>query len=89
MRGAGTLLRQARGCGGCTACSSDALARLSACKATGKHYPKRTIHLPAGAVYFLHKPSGASSETTDANSETLRSGYIYTECAYTVQTFGY
>ncbi len=77
-----------KGCGSCTTYSSDASAHLSACKA-GKHYPKKTLSLPPGTIYFLHKPSDDSSATPSADSEKLRNGYIYTECAYTVQTFGY
>jgi hypothetical protein len=78
-----------KGCGGCTTYSTDSLAQVSACKNTGRHYPKKTISLPPGTVYFLHKPAGDSGTTPSTDSETLRYGYIYTECAYTVQTFGY
>jgi len=76
-----------KGCGSCSTYSSDAVARMSACK-SGKHYPKRTLSLPPGTIYFLHKPSDGSSATASSDSEKLRYGYIYTECAYTVQTFG-
>ena len=79
-----------KGCSGCTTYSSDALARLSACKDTSKHYSKKTISLPPGTVYFLHKPAGDDTTTTaNSDSEKLSYGYIYTECAYTVSTFGY
>jgi hypothetical protein len=71
-------------CKGCSTYASRAEARLSACKA-GKSYPHRTLHLPAGAVYFMHKGGGSGVSGTPAtDSETLRYGYVYTECAYSV-----
>jgi hypothetical protein len=76
-------------CGSCSDYSSEAEAAVSACKDTGKHYPHKTISLPPGTIYFLHKPADGSAESTSSDSEKIRYGYIYTECAYTVQTFGY
>lgn len=77
-----------KACGSCSTYSSDVSAQMSACKG-GKHYPKKTLSLPPGTVYFLHKPADDSTATPNSDSETLRYGYTYTECAYTVQTFGY
>lgn len=73
-------------CKSCSTYASRADARLSACKA-GKSYPHRTLHLPAGAVYFMHKGGGSGVSGTPAtDSETLRYGYVYTECAYSVKS---
>ncbi|SDO23816.1 hypothetical protein SAMN05216259_108245 [Actinacidiphila guanduensis] len=73
-------------CGKCSEYSSESLATASACKDSGKHYPKKTVHLPPGTIYLLHKPTGGSTATSSADSEKLRSGNYYTDCAYTVQT---
>jgi hypothetical protein len=36
-------------------------------------------------VYFMHKGGGSGVSGTPAtDSETLRYGYVYTECAYSV-----
>jgi outer membrane protein assembly factor BamD (BamD/ComL family) len=72
-------------CKGCTTYSSETTARSVACNG-GKHYPKRTLSLPPGAVYFMHKASNDSSGNPATDSETLRYGYIYTECAYSVNS---
>lgn len=77
-----------KACGSCHAYSSEASAQGSACQASGKHYPEKTIYLPTGTIYFLHKPSGDSGATSHADSETLRSGSYYTDCAYTVSSYG-
>ncbi|WP_189938368.1 hypothetical protein [Streptomyces sulfonofaciens] len=74
-------------CHGCSTYFSDAAASLSACKDSGRHYPSKTIHLPAGTTYFLHKPTdGSTSVGTD--TAKIDPGYVYTECAYVVQSFG-
>ncbi|WP_435175854.1 hypothetical protein [Actinacidiphila sp. bgisy145] len=75
-------------CSSCSDYSSEISAQGSACQASGKHYPQKTIYLPTGTIYFLHKPSGDSSATSHADSETLRSGSYYTDCAYTVSSYG-
>ncbi|WP_256090282.1 hypothetical protein, partial [Actinacidiphila rubida] len=72
------------GCGSCHLYSNESTARSAACK-SGRTYPKRTIELPPGTVYFLHK-SGKSSTTPGSDSVPLRYGYTYTECAFTVQS---
>jgi hypothetical protein len=76
-------------CGSCSDYSSEAEASVSACKDSGKHYPHKKISLPPGTIYFLHKPTDGSNESSSSDSEKIEYGYIYTECAYTVQTFGY
>lgn len=76
-----------KACGSCSAYSSRTVAHASACKASGRHYPQKSLELPAGTVYFLHKPSGdAAGETPATDTSTLEYGYIYTECAYTLTT---
>jgi TolA-binding protein len=76
-----------KACGSCHNYSSEASAAGSACQASGKHYPEKTVYLPTGTVYFLHKPSGDSGATAHADSETLHSGSYYTDCAYTVSSY--
>lgn len=74
-------------CGSCSTYGSESLAALSACKDSGTHYPSKTIYLPVGTTYFLHKTAeGTSSNGTD--TAKLEPGYTYTECAYVVQTYG-
>ncbi|SEG89912.1 hypothetical protein SAMN05216223_12121 [Actinacidiphila yanglinensis] len=75
-------------CGSCSDYSSEITAGGSACQASGKHYPKKTVYLPTGTIYILHKPSGGSTATAHADSETLSSGSYYTDCAYTVSSYG-
>ncbi|MEU1039141.1 hypothetical protein [Streptomyces sp. NPDC005907] len=80
-----------KGCGSCTAyATSSTLARgFKPCSDSGKKYPQRTISLPVGTTYFLHKPkSGISGTTPASDTAKLSSGYVYTECAYTTKGFG-
>ncbi|MFI6347654.1 hypothetical protein [Streptomyces sp. NPDC050560] len=72
-------------CGSCSHYSGEAEAALDACKDSGKHYPSKTLHLPVGTTYFLHKPTSGSAGSDTAKIE---SGYTYTECAYVVQGYG-
>lgn len=51
-------------------------------------YPQRTLQLPVGTTYFVHKPNGGQVTTAGSDTAKLRPGYIYTECAYTTQGFG-
>lgn len=78
-----------KGCSGCTAYSlgSTLSPTFKPCQG-GRSYPQRTISLPAGTVYFLHKPNGAGSATPASDTAKLSPGYVYTECAYTTQTLG-
>ncbi|MEV0848368.1 hypothetical protein AB0J21_21235 [Streptomyces sp. NPDC049954] len=49
----------------------------------GRNYPKRTISLPAGTTYFLHKPLGGGAPSSPGtDTAKLRPNYLYTECAY-------
>lgn len=75
-------------CKGCTTYSSAISASLSACKDSSKNYPQKTITLPAGTTYFLHKPKGASTASNATDTAKLRYGYAYTECAYVTNGFG-
>lgn len=78
-----------KGCGSCSSYSmyETVLSTFKPCGG-GKDYPQRTIQLPPGTTYFVHKPD--SGEVTTAGSDTakLRPGYIYTECAYTTRGIG-
>lgn len=75
-------------CSGCTTYSSTATGRSSACNDSGRNYPRRTISLPAGTTYFLHKHRGSTTTIPATDTVKLRPGYIYTECAYAVEGFG-
>lgn len=73
-------------CDGCTTYASREQARSRACQ-SGKSYPQRTLTLPVGTTYFLHKSKGTSNES-GTDTARIEPGYIYTECAYTVSPFG-
>jgi hypothetical protein len=72
-------------CHGCTTFASESAAHSTACN-SGKHYPKRTLSLPPGTVYFMHRSGADDTTSSTADAETLRYGYIYTECAYSVKS---
>ncbi|WP_173860929.1 hypothetical protein [Streptomyces sp. SAT1] len=75
-----------RACGSCSAYSFGATLALGGfhpCGDSGKDYPQRTISLPPGTTYFLHKPRGGSTASPASDTAELRPGYVYTECAYT------
>ncbi|MFF7754672.1 hypothetical protein ACFZCP_36790 [Streptomyces sp. NPDC007971] len=77
---------------GCGSCKSYALldtlrTGFKPCS-SGRNYPQRTLSLPVGTTYFVHKPHGGSTATPASDTARLRSGYIYTECAYTTSTLG-
>ncbi|MEU0007248.1 hypothetical protein ABZ079_23955 [Streptomyces sp. NPDC006314] len=78
-----------KGCGSCKSYSlgSTLLRGFKPCN-DGKNYPQRTISLPVGTTYFVHKPNGGTTATPASDTARLRSGYIYTECAYTTRTLG-
>ncbi|MFF4014772.1 hypothetical protein [Streptomyces sp. NPDC001843] len=78
-----------KGCGSCRTytLADTLLVGFKPCHG-GKNYPQRTISLPVGTTYFVHKPHGDSTATPGSDTAKLRSGYIYTECAYTTQTLG-
>ncbi|MFF2204978.1 hypothetical protein [Streptomyces sp. NPDC058145] len=79
-----------KGCGSCKAysLSSTLMTGFKPCDDSGRHYPQRTLSLPVGTTYFVHKPHGDSTATPASDTATLRSGYVYTECAYTTRTLG-
>ncbi|MFE9628252.1 hypothetical protein [Streptomyces sp. NPDC006527] len=79
-----------KACGSCTtySFSSTLSPGFQPCSDSGKNYPERTISLPPGTTYFLHKPNNDSLSTPASDTAKLRSGYIYTECAYATQTLG-
>jgi hypothetical protein len=73
-------------CGSCHTYSNESTARVSACK-SGKSYPKKTLNLPPGTTYFMHLSGGESGGTTPGTDTVkLQYGYIYTECAFTVDS---
>jgi hypothetical protein len=77
------------GCQGCTEYSSETTAQAKACKDSSRNYPKKTIHLPPGTIYMMHKNSDDSSvANSHVYKETLENGSYYTDCAYTVQDLG-
>ncbi|MEV6115310.1 hypothetical protein AB0L59_23065 [Streptomyces sp. NPDC052109] len=79
-----------KGCGDCKAytLADTLMVGFKPCTDSGRHYPQRTISLPVGTTYFVHKPNGGSTATPASDTAKLRPGYIYTECAYTTQTLG-
>lgn len=79
-----------KACGSCTTYSftSTVLAGFTPCHDSGKNYPQRTIRLPAGTTYFVHKSQGGTGKSPASDTAKLRPGYIYTECAY-MTSFGY
>ncbi|MFJ6983768.1 MULTISPECIES: hypothetical protein [unclassified Streptomyces] len=81
-----------KGCGSCKAYSfsSTILRGFKPCSG-GKNYPQRTISLPVGTTYFVHKSKSASSSLSSSpasDTAKLEPGYIYTECAYTTTGLG-
>ncbi|CAM5249637.1 hypothetical protein [Streptomyces aurantiogriseus] len=78
-----------KGCGSCTtySFSSTLSPSFEPCSDSGKNYPERTISLPPGTTYFVHKPNNSLSSPA-SDTAKLQSGYIYTECAYATQTLG-
>ncbi|WP_189262211.1 hypothetical protein [Streptomyces fuscichromogenes] len=79
-----------KACGSCKAYSfaSPLISGWEPCSDSGKKYPQRTISLPPGTTYFVHKPKSDSTATPGSDTAKLRYGYIYTECAYTTRTLG-
>ncbi|MGW1069312.1 hypothetical protein ACWD4F_32980 [Streptomyces aureus] len=79
---------------GCAKCTSYSLGStlgigFKPCSDSGKHYPQRTIHLPVGTTYFVHKSQSGLGKTPASDTAKLSPGYIYTECAYTTSSLGY
>ncbi|MFD8740583.1 hypothetical protein ACFV06_37490 [Streptomyces sp. NPDC059618] len=80
-----------KGCASCTSYSLGTTLGLGfkPCSDSGRHYPQRTIHLPVGTTYFVHKSRTNTSKTPASDTAKLSPGYIYTECAYTTTGLGY
>ncbi|WP_286259580.1 hypothetical protein [Streptomyces graminofaciens] len=78
-----------KGCGSCTtySWSSTLLTNFKPCN-DNKKYPQKTISLPTGTTYFVHKPKSGSTSTPATDTAKLSSGYIYTECAYMTSGYG-
>ncbi|MFE1754854.1 hypothetical protein ACFW88_30665 [Streptomyces anandii] len=80
-----------KACGDCTAYpfGTSLGPGFHPCADSGKNYPQRTISLPPGTTYFLHKPrAGGGLSSPASDTARLRPGYIYTECAYTTKGLG-
>jgi hypothetical protein len=79
-----------KACGGCTSYSLASTVGLGfePCSDSGKNYPQRTIRLPAGTTYFVHKSKSGLGKSPASDTAKLSAGYLYTECAYTT-SFGY
>ncbi|MFD7315283.1 hypothetical protein [Streptomyces sp. NPDC059883] len=75
-----------KACDGCRRYQSSVAASVSACQG-GRNYPSKTISLPAGTTYFLHKSTGGSA-STGTDTTKIEPGYTYTECAYVVEGLG-
>ncbi|MEU9450365.1 hypothetical protein [Streptomyces sp. NPDC048277] len=78
-----------KACGSCKAYSfaSSLIPGWQPCS-DSKNYPQRTISLPPGTTYFVHKPKTDTTATPGSDTAKLRYGYVYTECAYTTQSLG-
>ncbi|MFJ7965318.1 hypothetical protein [Streptomyces sp. NPDC096324] len=80
-----------KACKGCTSYSLGSTLGIGfkPCSDSGKHYPQRTIRLPVGTTYFVHKSRSATGKSPASDTAKLSPGYVYTECAYTTSSFGY
>ncbi|POX45476.1 hypothetical protein C3489_34200 [Streptomyces sp. Ru71] len=78
-----------KACGGCTAYAwgSTLDPAFKPCGDSGRNYPQRTVQLPPGTTWFVHK-SVAGSTSAGSDTAKLSPDYIYTECAYTTQGIG-
>ncbi|MFD0319030.1 hypothetical protein [Streptomyces flavalbus] len=79
-----------KACGSCDAypLASTIGGTFEPCSDSGKNYPQKTISLPVGTTYFVHKPLGDSLSSPASDTAKLDPGYVYTECAYTTESFG-
>ncbi|MFF8972732.1 hypothetical protein [Streptomyces sp. NPDC014995] len=79
-----------KACGSCEtySLSSTLSPGFEPCGDSGRNYPQRTISLPPGTTYFLHKPKNDGLSSPASDTAKLSSGYLYTECAYATQTLG-
>ncbi|MEU3792847.1 hypothetical protein [Streptomyces fructofermentans] len=74
-----------KACGSCKSYSLGSTLGLGfkPCNDSGKNYPQRTIRLPVGTTYFVHKAQGGVGKSPASDTAKLSPGFIYTECAYT------
>lgn len=79
-----------KACGNCTTYSlaSTITIGFKPCSDSGRNYPRKTIRLPVGTTYFVHKSHTGTGKTPASDTAKLRPGYVYTECAYTT-SYGY
>ena len=79
-----------KACGSCTSYSliGSSVLGFEPCSDSSKNYPQRTIRLPVGTTYFVHKSQGGTGSSPASDTAKLSPGYIYTECAYTT-SFSY
>ncbi|MFG2947291.1 hypothetical protein [Streptomyces adustus] len=79
-----------KACGSCSVYpfAGTSLSGAEPCSHSGRKYPQRTIQLPVGTTYFVHRPKSDSTASAGSDTAKLEPGYIYTECAYTTQGFG-
>ncbi|MER6572360.1 hypothetical protein ABT288_40880 [Streptomyces sp. NPDC001093] len=63
-----------RSCGDCKAytLADTVMTGFRPCSDSGRHYPQRTISLPAGTTYFVHEPNGSSTATPASDTAELR-----------------
>jgi hypothetical protein len=75
-----------KACGSCTSypLGTTSSSLFKPCSG-GKNYPQKTISLPVGTTYFVHKSKAGTGTSPASDTAKLRSGYIYTECAYTTK----
>ncbi|MEV4878800.1 hypothetical protein [Streptomyces cyaneofuscatus] len=73
-------------CGDCKRYSASAGPR-SACKASGRSYPKARLQLPAGDYHFLYKHGTGATSRVDsyAAGSKVQPGYTYTSCTYVIE----
>ncbi|MET7981938.1 hypothetical protein [Streptomyces sp. NPDC005281] len=74
-----------KACGSCTSypLGSTLGIGFKPCSNSGRHYPQRTIQLPVGTTYFVHKSRSGTGKSPASDTAKLSPGYVYTECAYT------
>ncbi|MFF4836069.1 hypothetical protein [Streptomyces sp. NPDC001315] len=79
-----------KACGSCRTYSLNTTLTpgFDPCSDSGRNYPQRTISLPTGTTYFVHKPKNGNVSSPGSDTAKLESGYIYTECAYTTEGLG-
>ncbi|MFF7214727.1 hypothetical protein ACFZAU_30000 [Streptomyces sp. NPDC008238] len=81
-----------KACRGCTSYDllTPSFGGSRPCQDSSRNYPQRTIRLPVGTTYFLHKSTSSDGSSPASDTARLKSGYIYTECAYTTKSaFGF